>query len=49
MLIADFGCGTGILGVELAKVGYTNIIGIDASEKMLEVCSQKKHEGRNVY
>ena len=39
ILIADFGCGTGILGVELSKVGFTNIIGIDASQKMLEVCS----------
>jgi len=27
----DFGCGTGLMGIELKKVGYKNIYGIDGS------------------
>ena len=39
--IADFGCGTGLLGIDLAKAGYTDVIGVDGSPEMLEVCKQK--------
>ena len=43
--ILDFGCGTGLLGLELNKVlegRYTfEIGGIDISEKMIEKCREK--------
>lgn len=35
--IADAGCGTGTVGVELSKMGAQDIIGLDISEGMLEV------------
>ena len=35
----DFGCGTGRLGVELKKVGYTNISGVDGSTEMIAVAN----------
>ena len=34
--IIDFGCGTGLLGEELEKDGFTNIVGIDCSAEMLK-------------
>ena len=34
--VIDIGCGTGFLGAALAKKGYKNFDGIDASEKMVE-------------
>ena len=37
----DFGCGTGRLGVELKKVGYTNISGVDGSPEMISVAHSK--------
>ena len=30
--VLDFGCGTGLMGIELKKVGYNNIYGVDGSE-----------------
>ena len=36
------GCGTGLVGMELAKKGYINIDGIDASPGMLEYAREKK-------
>ncbi|KAG9195165.1 hypothetical protein G6011_00285 [Alternaria panax] len=35
--IADAGCGTGLVGIELSKLGATNILGLDISEGMLAV------------
>jgi ubiquinone/menaquinone biosynthesis C-methylase UbiE len=35
--IADAGCGTGTVGIELAKMGAEDIVGLDISEGMLEV------------
>jgi len=43
-LIADWGCGTGILGTHMKEAGFTNIEGLDGSEGMLEVC-----KGLNIY
>ena len=39
--IIDLGCGTGLVGEMLSKHGFTDIVGIDASQEML-----KKAEGR---
>ena len=35
--IFDAGCGTGLVGVELKKFGYTNIEGADLSKKLLDL------------
>ena len=37
MKIFDAGCGTGLVGVELKKFGYTNIDGADLSKKLLDL------------
>ena len=37
----DFGCGTGLMGIELKKVGYKNIYGIDGSAEMLAIADTK--------
>ena len=35
--IYDAGCGTGLVGVELKKNGYTNFDGVDLSQKLLNL------------
>lgn len=40
--IADAGCGTGTVGIELAKMGVEDIVGLDISEGMLEVARKSK-------
>ena len=35
--ILDAGCGTGLVGIELKKFGYTNIDGLDLSQKLLDL------------
>jgi len=35
--ILDAGCGTGLVGIELKKNGYTNIEGADFSQNMLDL------------
>ena len=35
--ILDAGCGTGLVGIELNKFGYSNIEGIDFSQDMLNL------------
>ncbi|MGM0561293.1 MAG: class I SAM-dependent DNA methyltransferase [Pseudomonadota bacterium] len=40
--VLDAGCGTGLAGVELKKLGFTNIDGIDLSGEMLEVAREKE-------
>jgi len=39
--ILDAGAGTGILGENLASLGYNNVIGIDLSKSMLKVALKK--------
>ena len=39
--IFDMGCGTGLVGQYLAEQGYKNIVGVDASGKMLEKAQDK--------
>uniref|UniRef100_A0A7S3JF87 Methyltransferase domain-containing protein n=1 Tax=Euplotes harpa TaxID=151035 RepID=A0A7S3JF87_9SPIT len=41
-MIFDMGCGTGIVGKHLHKIGYTNIIGVDACEAMIEEARKKE-------
>ena len=47
--IADFGCGTDILGQDLAAYGYRDVIGIDSSNEMLKVAMARTHDGSPVY
>ena len=35
--IFDAGCGTGLVGIELKKIGYSNIDGADLSKKLLDL------------
>ena len=35
--ILDAGCGTGLVGAELKKYGFTNIDGVDLSQKLLDL------------
>ena len=37
MKIFDAGCGTGLVGIELKKYGYSNIDGADLSQKLLDL------------
>ena len=39
--IMDMGAGTGLLGVELNKIGYTNVDALDVSQRMLEESRKK--------
>ena len=38
--ILDAGCGTGLVGIELKKYGYSNIEGVDFSQSMLDIVPQ---------
>ena len=38
--ILDAGCGTGLVGIELKKYGYSNIEGVDFSQSMLNLVPQ---------
>ena len=35
--IIDVGCGTGLVGLELSKLGYTSFDGVDISKEMIDV------------
>ena len=35
--ILDAGCGTGLVGKELKKYGYSNLTGVDFSQSMLDL------------
>jgi len=41
--VLDAGAGTGVLGEILTALGYPNIIGLDASEGMLEIADLKNN------
>lgn len=48
--IIDVGCGTGICGSALAKLGFSTLDGIDISPEMLAEAGKKIHDdGRPVY
>lgn len=40
--VLDLGCGTGLVGKVLKeKFGFTNLVGLDASEEMLEIAKNR--------
>ncbi|MXW58018.1 MAG: class I SAM-dependent methyltransferase [Acidimicrobiia bacterium] len=47
--VLDVGCGTGIVGTELARLGVSVIDGIDLSPEMLAEAEAKTHDGRPLY
>lgn len=47
--VLDVGCGTGLVGAELAKAGVAVIDGIDLSPEMLAEAQAKTHDGRPLY
>lgn len=47
--VLDVGCGTGVVGDELAKLGMSVIDGIDISPEMLAEAAAKRCNGRRVY
>lgn len=47
--VLDVGCGTGVVGAELARLGVPVIDGIDISPEMLAKAAAKTHEGRPTY
>ena len=47
--ILDVGSGTGLAGEYLARLGYSNIDGLDYSREMLAVARQKQVRGTKVY
>lgn len=42
--ILDAGCGSGLVGEELKKLGYTNIIGVDFSQNMLDLVKKEIYQ-----
>ncbi|MDC0353700.1 class I SAM-dependent methyltransferase [Candidatus Pelagibacter sp.] len=42
--ILDAGCGTGLVGIELKKNGFTNFDGADFSQKMLDLVPENIYE-----
>ena len=40
--VLDYGCGTGLSGLALKKVGFRNLVGIDPSDEMLQKAEEKK-------
>ena len=42
--ILDAGCGTGLVGIELRKNGYSNIVGVDFSQDMLDLVPQSVYK-----
>ncbi|WP_419922399.1 class I SAM-dependent DNA methyltransferase [Candidatus Poriferisodalis sp.] len=47
--VLDVGCGTGVVGAELARLGVPVIDGIDISPEMLAKAAAKTHDGRSTY
>jgi len=42
--IIDVGCGTGLVGLELKKLGYTNFDGIDISKEMINIAKDRGYQ-----
>jgi predicted TPR repeat methyltransferase len=39
--IIDFGCGTGLVGEQLHKLGYVNVDGVDISPESIKIAEEK--------
>ena len=49
--VLDMGCGTGLAGQYLKEKGFTKVVGVDASQGMLDVAAQKQayHELKELF
>lgn len=47
--VLDVGCGTGVVGIELARMDVAVVDGIDISPEMLAEAGAKTHNGRPLY
>lgn len=45
--ILDMGCGSGEISIDLVSQGYTNILGLDISEKLLTLAKKKIKSAKN--
>jgi len=45
--ILDAGCGTGLVGIELKKCGYSNVEGVDFSQNMLDLIPKNIYKNIN--
>jgi len=41
--IIDVGCGTGLVGLQLNKLGYKNFDGVDISQKMIDIAIDRSY------
>ncbi|XP_072032347.1 methyltransferase-like protein 27 [Amphiura filiformis] len=46
--VMDIACGTGLIGEELLKEGYSSIDGLDMSAESIKICKEKNIYGRLV-
>ena len=44
IFIMDAGCGTGLVGEELKKIGFKNIVGVDFSQEMLDLVPKNLYQ-----
>ena len=42
--IIDVGCGTGLVGLQLKKLGYKNFDGVDLSQEMIDIAIDRGYE-----
>jgi len=42
--IIDVGCGTGLVGLQLKKLGYKNFDGVDISQEMIDIAIDRGYE-----
>ena len=42
--IIDVGCGTGLVGLQLKKLGYKNFDGVDLSQEMIDIAFDRGYE-----
>ena len=42
--IIDVGCGTGLVGLQLKKLGYKNFDGVDISQEMIDIAIDRCYE-----
>ena len=42
--IIDVGCGTGLVGLQLKKLGYKNFDGVDISQEMIDIAFDRGYE-----
>ena len=47
--VLDVAAGSGLVGVELAKVGFRRIVALDYCQEILDIAKEKEVDGKAVY